>query len=223
MSALSVKFVVIATALALAWQPAHPRRSRRRAPQHRRARSTSTQSSTGTGGTDQAGVAAAKAALQSISADPTSVGLTETLNERPVGKRIYEMEFPGPPRRIHRGRRRGGLQGELFGCIVTRIPIGNDPASEVAAWKRAVRDKPDAVVSGGTEADIVGTQIKQLRAEGVPVVSFISDTVAGTEGVKPVRTWNDWRRMPATRKPTPSSPTRMATQTSWHTGSPNCP
>jgi len=110
---------------------------------------------------------------------PATLGLIDPLKTKPTGKRIYEIEFPGPV---------GQVVGDAvvnackaLGCKVTRVPMGSDPASQSAAWQRAVRDKPDAVVSAGVAKAVVGTQMRQLRAEGVKVVVFVSDAVPGTD------------------------------------------
>jgi ribose transport system substrate-binding protein len=130
-------------------------------------------------GSSAAGLAEARAAVTTYLKAPTSLGLTETLKAKPTGKRIYEIEFPGPV---------GQVVGDAvvaackeLGCVVTRVPMGSDPASQTAAWQRAVRDKPDAVVSAGVAKAVVGTQMHQLRAEGVKVVVFVSDAVPGVD------------------------------------------
>jgi ribose transport system substrate-binding protein len=118
-------------------------------------------------------------AVASKTAAPTSLGLTEALGTKPTGKKIYEIEFPGPV---------GQVVGDSvvaackqLGCIVTRIPMGADPASQAAAWDRAVRDKPEAVVSAGVTTAVVGKQMRQLRKDGVKVAVFISDGKTGTD------------------------------------------
>jgi len=125
---------------------------------------------------------ALKAATQAVSDNstaPTSLGLTEALGSKPAGKTVYEIEFPGPV---------GQVVGdavvdacEQLGCEVTRVPMGADPASQTAAWDRAVRDLPDAVVSAGVTTALVGKQMRQLREAGVKVAVFISDAKPGTD------------------------------------------
>jgi ABC-type sugar transport system substrate-binding protein len=143
-------------------------------------------SSSGTAGTSHlsagavdSGLTLADAAIAKYAAAPTTLGLTDALKSKPTGKRIYEIEFPGPV---------GQVLGDSvvaackpLGCDVTRVPMGADPASQSAAWDRAVRDKPDAVVSAGVTTAVAGKQMRQLRAEGVKVVVFISDAVQGSD------------------------------------------
>lgn len=124
-------------------------------------------------------LAAATEAVAKYSEAPTSLGLVEPLKLLPTGKKIYEIEFPGPV-----GQVVGDSVVEAckkLGCEVTRVAMGLDPASQTAAWDRAVRDKPDAVVSAGVATALVGKQMRELRQAGVKVVVFVSDAVAGTD------------------------------------------
>lgn len=128
---------------------------------------------------DNDALAIATKAVAEHSAEPTSLGLDEALKTLPTGKRIYEIEFPGPV-----GQVVGDSTVEackILGCEVTRIPMGLDPTSQTAAWDRAVRDKPDAVVSAGVGTALVGKQMRQLRESGVKVVVFVSDAAAGSD------------------------------------------
>ena len=128
---------------------------------------------------DTTALAAATKAVEQASTAPTTLGLAEQLEALPTGKRIYEIEFPGPV-----GQVVGDSVVEAcksLGCEVTRVPMGLDPASQAAAWDRAVRDKPDAVVSAGVATALVGKQVGQLRDEGVKVVVFVSDANAGQD------------------------------------------
>lgn len=128
---------------------------------------------------DASALRAATDAVADNSGAPTSLGLTEALASKPEGKTVYEIEFPGPV-----GQVVGDAVVEAcaqLGCEVTRVPMGLDPASQAAAWDRAVRDKPDAVVSAGVTTALVGKQMRQLREAGIKVVVFISDAVAGTD------------------------------------------
>jgi ribose transport system substrate-binding protein len=125
------------------------------------------------------GVKLADAAIARYTTAPTTLGLTAALKTKPIGKKIYEIEFPGPV---------GQVLGDSvvaackqLGCDVTRVPMGADPASQTTAWDRAVRDKPDAVVSAGVTTAVAGKQMRQLRVEGVKVVVFISDAVQGAD------------------------------------------
>jgi len=141
--------------------------------------SSGTSSSAADGKVDKDALARATATVDKYSQAPTTLGLRETLKSMPTGKKIYEIEFPGPV---------GQVLGDSvvaackqLGCEVTRVPMGLDPASQSAAWDRAVRDKPDAVVSAGVTTALVGKQMHQLRADGVKVAVFVSDAVVGTD------------------------------------------
>ncbi|WP_457112070.1 sugar ABC transporter substrate-binding protein [Marmoricola sp. URHA0025 HA25] len=136
-------------------------------------------SSGGGGRVDSAGLATAQRSVDASLKAPTSLGITEALRELPTGKRVYELEFPGP---IGKG---AGDAVEAackqLGCELTRVPMGADPASQAAAWDRAVRDKPDAVVSAGVTTSVVGKQMRQLMNEGVKVAVYISDAKSGVD------------------------------------------
>jgi ribose transport system substrate-binding protein len=139
-------------------------------------------SATSEGSDSQADTTALKAAQDAVAkatVAPTSLGLSEALSSKPEGKKIYEIEFPGPVGQVV-GDSVVSACKEL-GCEVTRVPMGADPASQTAAWDRAVRDKPDAVVSAGVTTAVVGKQMRQLRDAGVKVAVFISDAKAGTD------------------------------------------
>jgi ribose transport system substrate-binding protein len=128
---------------------------------------------------DETALSAATAAVKQASAAPTTLGLTDQLAQLPTGKKIYEIEFPGPVGQVVGDSVEAACKS--LGCEVTRVPMGLDPAAQTAAWDRAVRDKPDAVVSAGVATALVGKQMRQLRDEGVKVVVFVSDAKAGED------------------------------------------
>lgn len=128
---------------------------------------------------DEEGVKTAAATVEELSVQPMSLGLEEALKELPTGKVIYELEFPGPV-----GQVVGDAVVEAcdaLGCKVVRVPMGSDPAATTAAWDRTVRDKPDAVVSAGVTTALVGSQMKELRGLGIPVVVYASEAEVGVE------------------------------------------
>jgi ribose transport system substrate-binding protein len=128
---------------------------------------------------DKDGLAIAQDAVDKNSEAPQSLGLEEKLGALPTGKTVYEIEFPGPVGQVVGDSVDAAC--ERLGCDVTRVPMGLDPASQAAAWDRAVRDRPDVVVSAGVTTALVGPQMRELRELGVKVVVFISDGVEGSD------------------------------------------
>lgn len=103
---------------------------------------------------------------------PTSVGIKTPISKPiPANKVIDSLTCPLP------GCVEAGEHfqeaGEAVGWKVNTINTGLTPEEVKAAWEKAVRDKPDAVVSGtGFPVQIYQSQLSQLQASKIPVVEL---------------------------------------------------
>jgi len=94
---------------------------------------------------------------------------------------------------------------EVVGWKVNIVNLGLTPEEVKAAFDKAVRDAPDAVVTtGGFDRAIYGAELEQLNADGIPVVAHSEGLPAAPEdGVAAVesgperhaeigKAWADW-------------------------------
>jgi ribose transport system substrate-binding protein len=137
------------------------------------------------------GVEAAKAATEKNKQEPTTIGVTEPLKEKPpTGKLFVWMQCD-----VNQCKDEGdGLKAatEAIGWDYKSYNYQSaDPASLVAAMKQALQDKPAAVGLSGLPPAVWQNVIPDYKAAGIPIVTgYIGtipydDTIIGQVGSSP--------------------------------------
>jgi ribose transport system substrate-binding protein len=137
------------------------------------------------------GVEAAKAATEKNKQEPTTIGVTEPLKEKPpTGKLFVWMQCD-----VNQCKDEGdGLKAatEAIGWDYKSYNYQSaDPASLVSAMKQALQDKPAAVGLSGLPPAVWQNVIPDYKAAGVPIVTgYIGtipydDTIIGQVGSSP--------------------------------------
>jgi ribose transport system substrate-binding protein len=68
---------------------------------------------------------------------------------------------------------------KTVGWTVKQISTQGTPETVQAAWKQAVRDRPDAVIASGFPRAVFAQQLKQLQQLNIPVLEGATDDVEG--------------------------------------------
>jgi len=164
-------------------------------------------SSGASGGTDTAAsseFAAIAEEVEALKERPTELpDMTPIEGDVPEGKVIDYMQC-GVPSCAKLGEYLKEAAAEV-GWKVNIVNLGLTPEEVKAAFDKAVRDAPDAVVTtGGFDRAIYGAELKQLNAAGIPVIAHSEGLPAAPEeGVVAVesgpnrhaeigKAWADW-------------------------------
>ena len=125
---------------------------------------------TGTSGATTPGVKAAAEFLAENLDNPTSIGLTTPLENKPAdGKSVVYLKTPGAvAERIDSAQ---GAAAEAAGWSYSTVDTGATPATAVAAFDAAIAKDPDAIIFAGYPAAVFTKQIRQAKSEGIAVIS----------------------------------------------------
>jgi ribose transport system substrate-binding protein len=145
------------------------------------AAATSGSTSGGSSDPGSAGFAKAAALAKTYSKPPASTGVTAAIGKKvPTGKHIV---FVGAGQSaVGTNTSYVGFQQamKILGWTLTEVqPAEPTPADLQQALSTAIRDKPDAVVISAIAEAGITTQLKQLKAMHIPVVSFFGPDPAG--------------------------------------------
>ena len=127
---------------------------------------------------DAPGLTAAREAVRKYSEHPGKIPVTEPVGKKiPAGKKI---DF------ILCGVQSCQDLADFFteaanqlGWKVEQIATQGTPESVQAAYERALRDKPDAVVASGFPRAVYAKQLSQLKAAGIAVIQSNADDMVG--------------------------------------------
>lgn len=145
------------------------------------AAATSGTTSGGSSDPSSGGFAKAAALAKTYSKPPVSTGVTAAIGKKiPTGKHIV---FVGAGQSaVGTNTSYVGFQQamKILGWTVTEVqPPQPTPADLQQALGTAIRDKPDAVVISAIAEAGITTQLRQLKAMHIPVVSFFGPDPAG--------------------------------------------
>ena len=134
--------------------------------------STQTASSSGSGSSDASskGVEEAQAAIAEIRKPPTKFGITVPLKEKPTGATVAFMKCGVPECAAIDNSLEPAAKA--MGVKLQSISIGNTPQTIADGFNTAIETHPDAVIVPATDPVIWQPQLKKLRAEGIPVLSW---------------------------------------------------
>jgi ribose transport system substrate-binding protein len=126
------------------------------------------------GGSADAGVAAAKAALQPYTVAPTKFPVTEPLSSKlPAGKKFVYLQCGTPVCGQVGGLIKSAV--DTIGGKLTVVNAGSTAQTAGAAASSALALKPDAVLLGAIDPALFGTGLKALADAGAQVVSLQID------------------------------------------------
>jgi ribose transport system substrate-binding protein len=133
-----------------------------------------------TTGSDQ--FADLNAELQKAQTRPTQIAITEPLNGKaPTGK-VVEWLQCGVPACVQLTKPLKEA-AEAAGWTLKVVDEGLTPEEVKAAWQQVVRDSPDAVVlSGGFPPSIFKDELAQVKAKGIPIVSYGDPAITNPDG-----------------------------------------
>jgi ribose transport system substrate-binding protein len=164
----------------------------------------STDASNGSGGNSSADVAQIEETVEQLKQRPTELPeQTPIAGEVPKGKVIDYMQC-GVPSCAKLGEYLKEA-ADVVGWKVNIVNLGLTPEDVKAAFDKAVRDQPDAVVTtGGFDRAIYGKELAQLKKDGIPLIAHSEGLPAAPEeGVTAVESgpnrheeigtaWADW-------------------------------
>lgn len=101
---------------------------------------------------------------------PTSIGITEPLSDLPTGKSVYYLECGAEPCKVIGDAI--AEAAEALGVDLTRVDSGGSPETFVAAAQAAIDAAPDGVLMASMDKAIIGPQLEELEAMGIPVVNW---------------------------------------------------
>jgi len=122
-------------------------------------------------------VAEAKKRIADYLLKPTAIPVPEPLAHRPTGKTFVFVQCGVPECAAH--ARNLMEAAPILGVNVKIIPAGNTAASIQGAFASAAELKPAAVLEAGIPASLWPNQLKQLQAQGTPVVAWAIPDAAG--------------------------------------------
>jgi ribose transport system substrate-binding protein len=135
--------------------------------------------SSGSGGGDPAGLAAARADVATERSQPSDIGVSEPLKQRPAGKHValfvcglpicaQAVPFIEQPLKI-------------LGINVKVVNAGATPSSISSAMSTIVQSKPDGVIDFAVPPILWKSQLAQLAKAKIPVVLAAADPPPGME------------------------------------------
>lgn len=114
-------------------------------------------------------LASAKAAVASLMKRPTTLDVPPLSSKPAPGKTVDFMACGLPVCQSYVSLVQQAAAA--VGWTEQTVQIGLTPQSETNGYAQAVRNHPGGVIgSGGVAASVIATQLKQLKAENVPVV-----------------------------------------------------
>jgi ribose transport system substrate-binding protein len=138
-------------------------------------------SSTSSGGDNAAGVAAAKAYLQTISGNPSDIVLKTPLSKKPEpGKLIVRLVTPQPVAKVASDGTAAGAAA--LGWSYKAIPIGTGPEDIQKAFDAALALKPAplGIIVSGYPKVTFAKQLAEAKSRGIAVISEATTDPAGT-------------------------------------------
>jgi ribose transport system substrate-binding protein len=123
------------------------------------------------------GLAKAQAFMKASMAPPTTLGLQTTGKPIPTGKTVTYVHC-GVDVCTTIGKAIKNA-ADVLGWKVKVIPSDGSPGSVKQAWATVVRMKPDAAFGSGFPSAMYASEVKQLKADGIPVMLFASTDVNG--------------------------------------------
>ena len=121
-------------------------------------------------GSASPGAQAATAFLAANTANPTSVGPTETLTAKPsAGKTVINLTVP-----LAAAQRQSDSMAQgaaLLGWRYTALDAGATPASASSAFEAALARKPDAITYSGFPSALFTQQLAKAKAAGITVLT----------------------------------------------------
>ena len=143
---------------------------------------TSTTAATTTGGAASAtgGVSQAKALVAQYERAPTTIPITEPLNQKPAaGKRIGVINCGvAVCQEIYQQIQQAGA---MLHWTVTQYPAGTTPEQLQQAWQAALSASPklDGIVTSGYPESEFAAQLARAKSLGIPVVDHDSGNSVG--------------------------------------------
>lgn len=159
-------------------------------------------SNEGAGAVDQAGLAEAKAYLKTVTQAPKDIGLTVPLSRKPEpGKTIAAISNGAPSSaEITNGLKEGAA---ALGWEVKVISTDGSAEGDQAAMSAAIQQKPDGIVLSAIERSVIGRQLKEAEAAGIPVSANATTDQPGPDlfdaSIADVNQLDDWGKMVAAR------------------------
>lgn len=130
------------------------------------------------GGSEGADIAALQAEIAALEKRPTSIGITEPLeNPAPEGKTATFMRCPVPIC-VELGEQFKEAS-EAVGWKTNFVNIGGTPSEIKAAYDKAVADEPDAIVGTGISRELIEPEIAKMKEKGIPYVVEATPDEAG--------------------------------------------
>jgi ABC-type sugar transport system substrate-binding protein len=124
-----------------------------------------------------AAVAAAKAEVKKLEIRPTSFQVPSLPSKPPTGKTVDFVVCATPTCEGFVPYLRDAVQA--VGWKLQTVQGGFEPDQIQSAWNKVLRNKPNGVIaSGGIPPSLFETQLKQLHAEGIPVVLHDQEAVS---------------------------------------------
>lgn len=162
--------------------------------------SSSGGSSSATGEVDKAGLAAATAYLKTVTHAPKDIGLTVPLSKKPApGKTIVAIGNGAPTNtEITNGIVEGA---EALGWKVKVVNTDGTPEGDQKAMSAAIQLKPDGISVSSLERSVIGRQLKEAEAAGIPVSANATTDQPGPDlfdaSIADVHQLDDWGKMVA--------------------------
>jgi ribose transport system substrate-binding protein len=132
-------------------------------------------------GSSDAGVAAAKAYLATVSSNPTGIALSAPLSKKPAsGKLIVKLVTPQPVTKVVSDGTAAGAAA--LGWSYKAIPVGTGPEDIQKAFDAALALKPAPLgieVSGYPKVTFA-KQLAEAKSKGIAVISESTTDAAGT-------------------------------------------
>jgi len=138
---------------------------------------SSSGSTTASSAPKNSGLAEAQAFMKASMAPPTTLGLQTTGKPIPTGKTVTYVHC-GVDVCTTIGKAIKNA-ADVLGWKVKVIPSDGSPGSVKQAWATVVRMKPDAAFGSGFPSAMYASEVKQLKADGIPVMLFASTDVNG--------------------------------------------
>jgi ribose transport system substrate-binding protein len=111
-----------------------------------------------------------RAEIAQLMKRPTSIGVTQKLAKRPVGKLFIQMRCAAPI--CVEASKEYGNAARALGMRFKAIDAGATPDAIARAFNQAVAEKPDALVSGAIPPQLFQKQLQQLVKNGSKVILY---------------------------------------------------
>ncbi|HEX6713081.1 MAG TPA: substrate-binding domain-containing protein [Thermoleophilaceae bacterium] len=138
---------------------------------------SSAASTTASSAPKNSGLAQAQAFMKASMNPPSTLGLTPTGKPIPQGKTVTYVHC-GVDVCTTIGKAIKNA-ADVLGWKTKVIPSDGSPGSVKQAWDTVVRMKPAAAFGSGFPSAMYASEVKQLKADGIPVMLFASTDVNG--------------------------------------------